>query len=229
MTALDRARAWFLQPTGAPEAPTAAAPAGADASCPLRPASSLAAAGPPDGRPFAPLRDVSSAAVLGRPGEAEPVAASLALALSGGVRGSGTVAVLGGAAAPAAGGTRASRRLAARLEAQGLSARPRGRLVWVALPADGAHAAARRVGLVSTPAVLAVTAPRTAELDELLADQDLILVVTADPDGPLARLAVTACETTPVVVVRPLGRGLARALACGGVRPTRSIREVARR
>jgi hypothetical protein len=220
-------------PSSAGSSPAVAGPPSSAGSSPaVAEPPSPAAASPPGvaGPPRAALHEVSSAAVLGRPGEAEPVAASLALALSRGGRGRpGAVAVLGGSAAPAAGGTPAARRLATRLEGQGLSAQPRGRLVWVPLPADGAEAAARRVALVCRHTVLAVAAPRTAKVDELLAEQDLIVVVTADPDGPLARLALAAPGTAPVIAVRPLGRGLARALACGGVRPGRSIREVTRR
>jgi hypothetical protein len=171
------------------------------------------------------------AAVLGRAGEAEPVAASVALALSQAARArAAIVAVLAempaGAAAAGTGGTRAARRLAARLEAHGLPPRPRGRLVWVGLCADDARVAVGRLAAMGAPLVLAVTAARTPALDEILAAQDLILVVTADPDGPLARLALATHPTIPVLAARPLGRGPARSLARGGLRPARSIREM---
>ena len=172
---------------------------------------------------------VTSAAVLGRAGEVEPVAAALALALRRETRAKAAAVAMvgalpldiecGGSAATAA------RRLGARLEAHGLEARVRGRLAWVGLdPNDEQLAsAARRVTLVAAPAVLAITAPRTPAMDEALADQDLLVLVTADPDGPLASLATAGLTTAPVVVVPPLGRGPARALARAGVRPARPI------
>ena len=115
----------------------------------------------------APAREVTSAAVLGRPGEVEPVAAALALALRRRDAGeAATVAVVGcrlpdvaeGGGAAAAGSARGSRRTgfeAARPGAAGVGA-ARGRRQRLA-------AAARRVTLVGAPAVLAVTAPRNAD------------------------------------------------------------------
>jgi CTP:molybdopterin cytidylyltransferase MocA len=224
-TALDRARAWFVAPA---DEPPFADPASEQANPGASPAS-------PSPNPTAALAaqsaspDPASAAVLGRAGEAEPVAASVALALSQRARArAAIVAVLAdapaGPVAPGTGGTRAARRLAARLEAHGLPPRPRGRLVWVGLAADDARAAVARLAAMGAPLVLAVIAPRTPVLDEMLAEQDLILVVTADPDGPLARLALAAHPTTPVLAAPPLGRGPARSLARGGVRPARSTR-----
>jgi hypothetical protein len=271
---LTRSLSWFLQPAG------------------QRP--------DPPSRPAAGALEITSAAVLGRPGEAEPVAAALALALSRHARTrAATVAVLarpphtgpaapplhgraGGGwappapgrsappapgewappaaddcarpasagsgsappadgsspsapadwapperdaagAGPATGGSRAARRLAARLSAHGLPARVRGRLAWVALPrADGP--AARRAVVAGAPAVLAITAPRTADLDAVLAEQDLVVLVAAEPDGPLARLAALPAGAPPLAVVRPLRRGPARSLACAGLAPPREIR-----
>ena len=137
--------------------------------------------------------DVTSAAVLGRPGEVEPVAAALALALRRETRAkAATVAVVGRCCrtgSRASGAAAAAARSAAR--GAGLQAHVRGRLAWVRLePGDPQLAAAvRRVTLVAAPAVLAVTAPRTAAIDEALAEQDLLVIVAADPEGPLARLA----------------------------------------
>jgi hypothetical protein len=67
--------------------------------------------------------------------------------------------------------------------------------------------------------VLAVSAPRSAPLDELLADQDLLVIVTADPDGPLAALASAGLAATPAatVAVPPVPAGPRRALALAGI------------
>jgi hypothetical protein len=278
VSTLARALSWFLQPAAQrPDEPS-------------RPAAAT---------------EITSAAVLGRPGEAEPVAAALAVALTrhadtraatvailapplgptvaavhpragggwvppageappplhewrppaGGSSpadagswsptpaGNGASPVAGGWSPPASsggaapeppgrpagshaagGGSRAARRLAARLDAHGLPARSRGRLAWVALPAAEGAAAARRAVVAGAPAVLAITAPRTAELDDVVAEQDLVILVAAEPDGPLARLAALPEHAPPLVVVRPLRRGPVRSLACAGLAAPREIR-----
>jgi hypothetical protein len=288
MSTLARAVSWFLQPAaqGPAEPPRPATPA-----------------------------DVTSAAVLGRPGEAEPVAAGLALAISRRARTrAATVALLaapprpapagravherpgggwappaptaadlappggrwsppapaaadsappggrwsppapaavdsaspegrwapldGGSSPPATvdatppgteasvapGGSRAARRLVTRLGARGLPARARGRLAWVELSAAGGPAAARRAVVAGAPAVLAVTAPRTAEIDAVVAEQDLVVLVAVEPDGPLARLASPPAGGPPLVILRPLRRGPARSLACAGLAAPRELR-----
>jgi hypothetical protein len=176
---------------------------------------------------------VTSAAVLGRAGDVEPVAAALALALRRQSRAkAATVAVVGPAPpADAGGGSAAARRIVARLDAHGFEAHVRGRLVWARLdPSDQEIAAvARRVTLIAAPAVLAITAPRTLALDEALAEQDLLVVVTTEPGGPLAALASSGLPPVHVALVRPLPRGPRRALARAGVRaPRRLAREVER-
>jgi hypothetical protein len=143
-----------------------------------------------------------------------------------GVEAAGPVRPSGGAARPPSGGTRAARRLAARLDAHGLAAHPRGRLAWVAVPREGLEVAARRVALVGAPAVLAVTAPRTAEIEELLAEQDLLVLVVDDPDGPLARVGALAPGGVPIVVTRALARGPARSLAQRGLWTPQAMREM---
>jgi hypothetical protein len=178
--------------------------------------------------PLAAVRDGARAAVLGRAGQVEPVAAALALALRDRAHArAAAVAVLGapdGAGArerPPGAATAAARRLAAQLEQAGGAAVARGRIAWAVLPATPvqAAAAARRVAALGAPAVLAVSAPRSAPLDELLADQDLLVIVTADPDGPLAALAGAGLAAAPVatVAVAPLPAGPRRALALGGI------------
>ena len=148
--------------------------------------------------------------MLGRPGEVEPVAAALALALRRESRAKAATVVVVGPAPPEpveGSGAGAARRVVARLEAHGVEARVRGRLAWVRLDPGDPHfvAVARRVTLIAAPAVLAVTAPRTAALDAALLEQDLLVVVTADPGGPLASLAASGLDSVPVLPVRPLG------------------------
>jgi hypothetical protein len=259
MTPITRALSWFLTPPAIPAArhrtasdadrpwphdepheivrPTPAADTDPAHATPPREAPSPAAARrwwpAPAPRSEVAAGDLTTAAVLGRAGEAEPVAAGVALALCRSAKArAGTVVVLGGAelaVAPAAGsgGTRAARRLAARLDSHGLPVRARGRLVWVPLPAGDATAAAvRRAMLVGAPAVLALTVPRTAALEELLAEQDVLLVVARDPDEPLARLATAGHHTSPVLVARALGRGPARTFARHGLLAPRPLREL---
>ncbi len=174
---------------------------------------------------------VTSAAVLGRVGEVEPVAAALALALRRETRAKAAAVAVAGVVPPDVEGASsgaAARRLAARLEGHGLEALVRGRLAWVPLDLEDPHFAttARRVTLVAAPAVLAVTAARTDAVDEALNEQDLLVIVTDDPEGPLVRLAAAGLERVPIVTVRPLGRGPARALARAGIRPARSLRQL---
>ena len=174
-------------------------------------------------------RVVTSAAVLGRAGEVEPVAAALALALRREARAAtAAVAVIGAALPDVAEGGGAARRLAARLEGQGFEARVRGRLAWVRLDPEDSQLAvvARRLTFVAAPAVLAVTAPRNAGTDAALVECDLLVIVAADPDGPLARLAASGLSGPAVVTVRPLGRGPGRALARAGVRSARPVRHL---
>ena len=117
--------------------------------------------------------------------------------------------------------TAAARRLAAQLEGQGAAAIPRGRLAWAVMPVTPVQAVAgvRRAAALGAPTVLAVSAPRSAALDELLADQDLLVLVTADPEGPLAALASAGLAATPAATVAaaPLPAGPRRALALAGV------------
>lgn len=173
------------------------------------------------------IRVVTGAAVVGRPREAEPVAAALALALRRETRAkAATVAVIGPPLPDGGGGGGAGRRLAARLEAEGLEPRVRGRLAWVRLdPGDPELPAVTwQLALVAAPVVFAVTAPRTAAIDAALADQDLVVLVTADPDGPLAAAATAGLPR--VTTTPPLARGLARELSRAGVRAAPAIRRL---
>jgi hypothetical protein len=175
------------------------------------------------------VREVTSAAVLGRPGEVEPIAAALALALRRESRAAtATVAVVGENLPEPPEGGGPARKLGVRLEAHGFEARIRGRLAWVRLDPEDQRLAhtARRLTLVGAPAVLAVTAPRNAETDAALLDCDLLVLVTTDPDGPLAGLAANGLPGVPVVTFRPLGRGPARSLARAGFRSTPAMRRL---
>jgi hypothetical protein len=174
---------------------------------------------------------ITSAAVLGRAGEVEPVAAGLALVLRRETRAKAAAVALVGAVPPVlegAASTGAARRLAARLEAHGHEPRARGRIAWVELDADDAQFAvvARRVALVGAPAVLAVATARTAAVDEALKEQDLVVLVTEDAEGPLAQLAVAGLAGVPILAARPLRRGPAKALARAGVRAARPVRQL---
>ena len=258
MSALDRARGLFIAPPPASGAATGDSFGGwqpptaseqirsAHAGSPVASAHALVAdagrtvAAPPGARTHAagagnaaPLAAdavaVASAAVLGRPGEVEPVAAALALALRRETRSkAATVVVVGAMPGEEASGGAAARRLAARLEAHGLEARVRGRLAWARLDPEDPQfvVAVRRATLVAAPAVLAITAPRTAAIDQALAEQDLLVIVTADPEGPLARLVAAGLGETPLTTLRPLGRGPARSLARAGVRAPRVMRHL---
>ena len=143
-----------------------------------------------------PLR----AAVLGASAEALPVAAMLANALRAAMEVStAAVAVWAPASGALARGGPASfaaSRLAGRLTARGLPAVGRGRLAWLPLddhPVAAAVAARRAAGALEVPLVVALGGPRCEVVEGLLGEQDLVLVVTGDPAGPLARLAVSSC------------------------------------
>ena len=185
--------------------------------------------------PVPVIAGVTSAAVLGRAGEVEPVAAALALALRRETRArAATVAVVGAVPAEVDGASCGGRRSPARREARGARARrctcavgSRGwgstraiRSSSRAGPARSRWSALRRCS----------RSPRRARaaIDEALGEQDLLVIVASDPEGPLARLAAAGLERVPVLTVRPLGRGPGRALARAGVRPARSLRHLHR-
>jgi hypothetical protein len=169
----------------------------------------------------APPRFAPRALVLGHSEAAVPIAAALAGGLREQHHAAGGLLVTWPTAAPprAALGTPSASRLAARLQARGLSAVSRGRLAWLALAADELPLAARAVAAVDVPAVIAVTGPRTAATDSLLADQDVVvLVVGSDAEPGLEALALGGLEgcPAPVVVRRPLEAPGARPAAMAG-------------
>jgi hypothetical protein len=173
----------------------------------------------PPGHIAAP--SIASAAVIGRPGEAEPVAAGLALALRGRAP-AAAVIVVGEQSVPNAdGGTRAARRLAAGLGAHGFEVAARGRLAWAYVTPDAARRAAHVAG---EPVVLAITAPLDPALELAIADQAVALVVARDERGPLAQLATASLASHNVSITKPLARGLPRLLARHGLRAPAELR-----
>ena len=114
--------------------------------------------------------------------------------------------------------TFAASRLAVRLSARGLAATPRGRLAWLQLaphPVAAALAVRRLAAAVEVPVVVALAGPRNPVLEGILREQDLVVIVTPDPGGALARLAVSTSEV-PAVACAPLA-GPARLLAGAGL------------
>ena len=88
---------------------------------------------------------------------------------------------------PAASGTRDAgpRHGWRRTSRRAVTARwPLGRLAWLALAPDDLALATRAVAGVDVPAVIAVTGPRTTATDDLLADQDLIVLVISTTPSP---------------------------------------------
>jgi hypothetical protein len=164
------------------------------------------------------------AVVLGAAGDVVPMAAAVALAL----RPPGLVAVWNADRTPVAGvATRRAARLAARLAARDLPAVARGRLAWLALPADAAEAGAavrRASAAVDRPLVTALAGARPAALEDLVAEHDLA-IVAADPAGPLARVALAdlAARGLDARACRPLRRGLPRTIALAGLAASREL------
>ena len=157
----------------------------------------------------APPRFAPRALVLGSARDAVPVAAALAGGLRERERAAGAVLVTWPSPDPPrpALGTPAASRLVANLQSRGLAAVARGRLAWLALGDDELDLARRALAAVDVPAVVAITGPRTAATDELLAEQDhVVLVAPPDADPQLAELARQglAEQGIPVVVRGPL-------------------------
>lgn len=184
---------------------------------PTKPAADEAA-GPPC---FAPR-----AVVLGKAAGSLPVAAALANELRSRARARcGLLAVWDPGGRPPRPGPAvpAARRLAEKLEARGLPAGPRGRLAWLALPADPGQAAAaiaRAAAAVDVPTVVAAAGPRCGAVDDLLDDQDLIVVVPpARGSETVAELALASlgARRAPAVPCPPLPQGATRLLALAGL------------
>jgi hypothetical protein len=199
-----RARALdhFVEPRTAPPRRD---PAGADTR-----GRYLAPVAPPAARGrVAATRFPLRAAVLGTAGEAVPVGALLANALRCKV-GASTAALA--TWAPSGGGVRggvatpSAARLAARMAARGLPAVARGRLAWMPLedhPVAAAVATRRASGALEVPFVVVLAGPRCAVIEGVLAEQDLVVVAAAEPEGPLARLAVAGCVSAALACAPP--------------------------
>ena len=159
-----------------------------------------------------------SFAVLGERREAVAVASGLVLA--SGV-GPGLVCVWPpGDVRPRPPATARARRLAARLEARGVTALAGGRLVGVPLPGPAAEAVAvsqRAVAAAGVATAVVLAGPRDDDLDALLVLQDAVVLVLREPvESPLVRLAISGLANAagPVVTVAAPsgpGRGLATA------------------
>ena len=168
-----------------------------------------------------PPRFATRALVLGAPRDAVPVAAALAGGLRERERAAGALMVAWPVAESprAALGTPAASRLVAGLQARGLHAVARGRLAWLALGEEDLPLARRALAAVDVPAVLAITGPRLAATDELLAEQDQILLVLPEEADPrLVDLARAGLEHHPasLIVRGPLTAPGARAAALAG-------------
>ncbi len=176
---------------------------------------------------------VPSVAVLGAPRDTLPLAHALAAELRG--RSRADCALIGewrgetSALARPGRSTRAARSLAVRLAARELEAKPRGRAVVVALPADAATATAawrRAVVAAQRPAVLALTGPRPAAFDPLLDDHDLLVLVPpagAPPALAELGLAGVAGLRPPVVTARPPALAAARLAGCSSIAVSRAL------
>ena len=166
----------------------------------------------------APLA-AARALVLGRERDAVPVAAALAGGLRERERAAAALLVTWPEceAPRAALGTPAATRLAARMGLRGLDAVARGRLAWLAT--DELGLVLRALAAADGPAVVAITGPRSAASDELLAEQDhVVLVVDAEAEPQLAALATADLEARGVSVTTrgPLAAPGARVAALAG-------------
>jgi hypothetical protein len=220
MTLRARALEYFVEPhQGPPHEAAAAEPPRAGFLAPV-------AAARPNARVRPATRLPLRAAVIGAAPEAVPLGALLANALRSCA---GAPAAALGVWAPGAGSpvrgrpaTLAASRLAARLTARGLPAVARGRLGWMALdahPVAAAVAARRAAGALELPLVFVIAGPRCEVVEGLIAEQDLVVFACAEPDGPLARLAVAGCAGAALACAPPPhgpSRWLARSGAAGG-------------
>lgn len=169
-------------------------------------------------RPEPVAMSAPSATVCGR--DAEPVAAALALLL----RSRGTAVVCSWASAtrrPTAPAGAGSRKLASSMAARSLDAAATGRLVVVRLD-DDADVAATEVARATAaagaaPVVTAICGPRDPAFDELLASQDVAVVVTSDVPDELVRLGVAALgdASRRAVAAAPLTAAAAWAARAG--------------
>jgi hypothetical protein len=185
-----------------------------------RAAAVFVAPAPASAPPPASLRFASRALVLGSERDAVPVAAALAGGLRERERASGAVLVTWPSAeAPRpALATPAAARLVAGLQARGLAAVARGRLAWLALGREDLGLARRALASVDVPTVVVVTGPRSSGVDDLLAEQDQVVLVTADDDPRMTELVRDGLAeyNVPLLVRGPLSTPGSRATALAG-------------
>jgi hypothetical protein len=223
MTLCARALEYFVEPR--PSRSPEAAPAEPPRAGFLAPLAAPCGEGRVRPATRLPLR----AAVLGPAAEAVPLGALLANALRSCA--GAPAAALGvwapGTRSPVRAGpaTLAASRLAGRLTARGLPAAARGRLGWMAFdahPVAAAVAARRASGALEVPLVVVLAGPRCHVVEGLLAEQDLVVFACAEPDGPLARLAVAGCAGAALACAAP-PPGPSRWLARPGAPATRGL------
>jgi hypothetical protein len=204
---------WFVHP--ADDGPSTHQPAATD-----RPETRGQRSSRARGAARAPLPSTVALLATGRGARGHGAAVALAAAR----RGVATVAFWGGDAAEQAAGAPAvpaARRLARSLGARDVSARARGRLVVVALPAEATAAVAawRRAEAASAdvPCMLVLLAARGPEWDAVLAEPDLVLVHGGD--GDLVELAVDRLTESAATAARldPPPSLTTRVLAMAGI------------
>jgi H+/gluconate symporter-like permease len=79
-----------------------------------------------------------------------------------------------------------------------------------------AVAVRRAAGALDVPLVAVLGGPRCEVIEGLIEEQDLVLVVAGEPDGPLVRLAVGSCAGA-AVAHRACSPGPARWIALAGL------------
>jgi hypothetical protein len=101
---------------------------------------------------------------------------------------------------------------------RGLPAVPRGRLAW--LPLDESPVAFERAAAaIEEPAVVAITAPRSAVVEPLLAEQHLVVVVAPpEADPTLVELTMAGLADLPAALTArpPIESSAVRMLALAG-------------
>lgn len=171
--------------------------------------------------------------VLGHSRIAFPAACAAALDLARGGVGAHAAVCLwppGAEAAPRTAATLPARRVAARLAGRGCEADASGRLARVRLPApppDALAAAQRAAAAADCPLSIALGAPRTPELDTLLALADAAILARHAGDAPaVARLAEAGLARlgVPAIVWRPRLGPAGRLLATTGLAAPASAR-----
>jgi hypothetical protein len=206
---IERIGRWFVAPEGPPAARAQPRPAASDVT-------------------------LSKLAVVCGGPAATAIGAAFALALQRTTRARCALVVRwgvgGGSAAVAAPASSAARALRERLAMRGLDrVAVSGRVVTLQLPeqVDAAVSASRRAlaAAEDEASVLLVAGPRTAAVEQLLHEQDLVVVVAARSDPELAPIALASLPVDLPSVGCGIDLGLgARALASAGIGLTPAAR-----